>query len=289
MAALNPRLADLSDDDRQMLESWLVEFDQGWDERLLASRLDEIPPGSSWRLPALAEMVKIDLERQWRLGRQVSLESYLEEFPELGSPGDVSVDLIQAEYEVRRKFGAPLTLEDYQRRFPHQAEEFARLIAPCDPALSRHSSLAAVSRSSAQAHDSRSSPQQIPEQYDRYRNIKRLGQGGMGSVFLAQDTHLERPVALKVPNFGKHEVAEARRRFLEEARTAATLDHPYLCPCRRRRGDRRTAVLDDGLHRGPVAGRIDRRRGLALRRQVALVGKLALALQEGAHAKGHPP
>ena len=63
---MNPRLADLSDDDRQVLESWLVEFDQGWDEGLLANRLGQIPPGSSWRLPALAEMVKIDLQQQWR-------------------------------------------------------------------------------------------------------------------------------------------------------------------------------------------------------------------------------
>ena len=113
MAALNPRLADLSDDDRQVLESWLVEFDQRWDEGLLANRVDQIPPGSSWRLPALAEMVKIDLERQWQRGRQVSLESYLEEFPELGSPDDVSADLIQAEYEVRtpvRRPGRPRRL-----------------------------------------------------------------------------------------------------------------------------------------------------------------------------------
>ena len=107
MAALNPRLTKLSDHDLRVLDSWLVEFDQRWDEGLLANRLDQIPPGSAWRLPALAEMVKIDLERQWRRGRQVSLESYLKQFPELGSPADVSADLIQAEYEVRRQFGAP--------------------------------------------------------------------------------------------------------------------------------------------------------------------------------------
>ena len=135
MAALIPKLADLSDDDRQVLESWLVEFDQGWDERLLASRLDEIPPGSSWRLPALAEMVKIDLERQWRHGRQVSLESYLEEFPELGSPGDVSADLIQVEYDVRRKFKRSLdTLEDFTNAASHtRPRNSARLIAPGGP------------------------------------------------------------------------------------------------------------------------------------------------------------
>ena len=37
MAALNPRLAGLSDDDRQVLDSWLVEFDQGWDKGRLMS------------------------------------------------------------------------------------------------------------------------------------------------------------------------------------------------------------------------------------------------------------
>jgi formylglycine-generating enzyme required for sulfatase activity/serine/threonine protein kinase len=285
MAARIPKLADLSNDDRQVLESWLVEFDQRWDERFLASRVDGIPAGSSWRLPALAEMVKIDLERQWQLGRQVSLESYLVEFPELGSPTDVSVDLIQAEYEVRRHFGAPLTLADYQNRFPHQAAQFGRLIAQGGPALSRHSAVAAASRSSAQAVKSEESPERIPEQFGRYRIIKRLGQGGMGSVYLAQDTHLERLVALKVPDFGKHEGPEARRRFLEEARTAATLDHPYLCP-----------VYDAGDFDGQLYLTMAYIEGQSLaasvgdagwpQRQVAaLVGKLALALQEAHNRK----
>jgi serine/threonine protein kinase len=284
MAALIPKLADLSDDDRQVLESWLVEFDQRWDERLLASRVDRIPPGSSWRLPALAEMVKIDLERNWRLGRQVSLESYLKEFPELGSPGDVAVDLIQAEYEVRRQFGALLTLEDYQRRFPHQAEEFARLIGQGGPALSRHSSVAAPSRSSAQALKSEESPERIPEQFGRYRIIKRLGQGGMGSVYLAQDTHLERPVALKVPNFGKHEVLEARRRFLEEARTAATLDHPYLCPVYDAGEIDGQLYLTMAYIEGQSLAASIADEGWPQRQVAALVGKLALALQE-AHSR----
>ena len=231
MGVADPRLAELSDDDRQVLESWLVEFDQGWDEGLLANRLGLIPPGSSWRLPALAEMVKIDLQRQWGLGRQVSLESYLAEFPELGSSGDVSVDLIQAEYEVRSQFSAPATLDDYIRRFPHQADELARLIAPGGSALSRQASVASSSRSSSKVQKPAKTPDLLPEQFGRYRIIKRLGQGGMGSVYLAQDTHLERPVALKVPDFGDHEGPEERRRFLEEAAPPPRSTTPISAPC----------------------------------------------------------
>jgi hypothetical protein len=49
MAAQNPRLADLSDDDRLVLESWLVEFDQRWDEGLLANRVEQIPSAGAFR------------------------------------------------------------------------------------------------------------------------------------------------------------------------------------------------------------------------------------------------
>jgi formylglycine-generating enzyme required for sulfatase activity/serine/threonine protein kinase len=281
MAALNPRLADLSHDDRQLVESWLVEFDERWDEGRLANRLDQIPPGSSWRLPALAEMVKIDLMRQWQRGRQVSLESYLEQFPELGSPGDVSADLIQAEYEVRRQFGAAASPEEYLRRFPHQAGELARLFARGGSALSRQSSVASPSRSSSSWIQKRKgNTEQLPEEFGRYRIIKRLGQGGMGSVYLAQDTHLERPVALKVPHFGSHEGPEARRRFLEEARTAATLDHPYLCPVYDAGEIDGQLYLTMAYIEGKSLAALIGTEGWPQRQVAALVGKLALALQD---------
>src|SRR3954468_7001760 len=70
----------------------------------------------------------------------------------------------------------------------------------------------------------------LPEQFGRYRILKRLGQGGMGAVYLAQDTELDRQGALKVPHFAEDEGPEVLERFAREARAAAGLEHPNLCP-----------------------------------------------------------
>ena len=63
-----------------------------------------------------------------------------------------------------------------------------------------------------------------------FRLIRRLGAGGHGIVYLAQDQRLGRSVALKVPRPELLGSAALRRRFLREARAAAGLDHPNLVP-----------------------------------------------------------
>ncbi|HET9100169.1 MAG TPA: protein kinase [Acidobacteriaceae bacterium] len=63
----------------------------------------------------------------------------------------------------------------------------------------------------------------------QYRLVRKLGEGGMGVVFEAEDIRLQRTVAIKVLQPAISEDAEMRGRFLREARAASAIDHPNLC------------------------------------------------------------
>lgn len=69
-----------------------------------------------------------------------------------------------------------------------------------------------------------------PRLLGKYRVIQPLGEGGMGSVFLAEDTRLGRLAAVKIPQPGRDGDTEALARFYREARSAAALSHPAICP-----------------------------------------------------------
>jgi class 3 adenylate cyclase len=119
----------------------------------------------------------------------------------------------------------------------------------------------------------------------RYRLLRLLGKGGMGAVYVAHDTHLDRDVALKVPHFSA-EHGELMERFFREARAAARLQHPHICP-----------VFDvgeaDGVHYlsmalidgEPLSSRVQDYARQPPQGAAALVRLLALALEE-AHAQG---
>jgi hypothetical protein len=71
-------------------------------------------------------------------------------------------------------------------------------------------------------------PEEIPERLSHYRLIEPLGAGGMGEVYLAEDSKLERKVALKTlpPHFASD--PERLHRFEQEAKALAALNHPNI-------------------------------------------------------------
>ncbi len=73
-------------------------------------------------------------------------------------------------------------------------------------------------------------PDSLFGRFGKYQIIEKIGQGGMGAVYRAKDSVLERQVAIKVPLLDVHDRASTLGRFSREAVAAAALRHPSICP-----------------------------------------------------------
>ncbi|MFN9118777.1 MAG: serine/threonine-protein kinase [Gemmatimonas sp.] len=117
-----------------------------------------------------------------------------------------------------------------------------------------------------------------------FRLVREIGRGGMGVVYLAEDTQLERRVAIKTLPSHLMADAQVRQRFLREARTAAALSHPNIVPIYSAAERDGVVYFTMGYVEGEsLAERLLRDGPLDVPAALAIVRQLALAL-EAAHA-----
>ena len=221
-------------------------------------------------------------------------------------PKDPRVEAALREFLERVDRGEPVDREEFlarhaliadQLRSAITAEEEVRKLAeaetPPDSAHDSTKSFAAHGQETIvppsvgkQAVEAETGVTGLSGQFGRYRIIRALGKGAMGTVYLAEDTHIERQVALKSPHFNEDPTGNQTERFFREARSAGNLRHPNICP-----------IYDfgqiDGKHfitmayieGRPLSALIQPGKPQSERKILIAIRKLALALQ-AAHDKG---
>jgi serine/threonine protein kinase/tetratricopeptide (TPR) repeat protein len=123
------------------------------------------------------------------------------------------------------------------------------------------------------------------QKISHYRIIKKLGAGGMGEVYLAEDTTLNRKVALKFLPFVAVHDRERMRRFLQEAHAAATLHHENITHIYEvGEADGKSFIVMEYVEGQTLDSKINER-PLSTDEIVYIGGELADALDE-AHSKG---
>jgi serine/threonine protein kinase len=123
----------------------------------------------------------------------------------------------------------------------------------------------------------------VGQTVSHYTILEKLGEGGMGVVFKATDTKLNRTVALKFLPDRVNKDGAAKARFLQEAQAAAGLNHPNIC-----------TIYGIDEHEGQLFMSMEYVEGGTLRERlpfsktddaIAIATQIGEALQE-AHAKG---
>ena len=125
----------------------------------------------------------------------------------------------------------------------------------------------------------------IGQTISHYRIVEKLGEGGMGVVYKAEDLRLKRTVALKflLPQLVSDDAV--RERFLREAQAAAALDHPNICTIYEIDEQDGQMLIAMAFLDGPSVASKVAERPLPLQQALDIAVQIAQGLQE-AHGKG---
>ena len=177
-----------------------------------------------------------DLLRRLARSEAARAESYFESHPALAGDAEAAVELIYTEFAAREEAGEQRQAEEYLARFPQWVVPLRRqldihrlLAGEGAEASPKPAGLLGAAKAGAAAGDA-------PQEFGAYQVIRRLGRGGMGTVYLATHGALGRLAAVKVLHAstrGEQQSSDpaersAAERFRAEVRSVAALGHPGI-------------------------------------------------------------
>jgi serine/threonine-protein kinase len=121
---------------------------------------------------------------------------------------------------------------------------------------------------------------QANETISHYRIVSKIGAGGMGEVYLAEDTNLHRKVAIKFLPAESIADEAAKKRLIREAQAAATLDHPNICAIHEVGEEDNHSFIVMQYIEGETLAKLIQRKPLDLRESLDIAVQVADALAE---------
>lgn len=171
--------------------------------------------------------------------------------------------------ELRREVESRLASEKKSRRFSSASSDSGAVAAAAEEILSPEKSQSSL----------------VNTQISRYRIKSLLGRGGMGEVYLAEDTTLNRQVALKFLSAAVSADRDRLRRFEQEAFSASALNHPNILTIYEFGSENGTYFLAAEFVEGETLRELINRRELSLREMLRVAEQTAFALA-AAHRGG---